>query len=150
MTVDFGFKRAPKMRIASVHWKGPWNDARIRREFESVARWIRAHDLPAGRWVFLEPATREWRVGIEVRGRVRGEGRVRIHTLPATRVASVTFDPDVVSPRVVYHGLNDWLRWRKKDRQISRVVSTREVYSNNPWTDRQACARTEIQYVVRP
>ncbi len=77
-------------------------------------------------------------------------GAVHLRTLPATRVASVVFDPEVVSPAVVYHGLTDWLRWRKKDKKIQRVVSYREVYRGNPWKDKSAYSRTDVQFVVRP
>src|SRR5207253_1706391 len=74
-------------------------------------------------------------LSIEVRGRVKGEGKVRVRTFPASPIATVTFDPDVVAARVIYHGLSDWLRWRKKDKTIKRTRTWREVYSGNPWRD---------------
>jgi DNA gyrase inhibitor GyrI len=150
MTVDFTFKKAPKYRVAYIAWKGPWNDAKIRRNFEKVARWARDKRYGPGPWIFREPGERRWETGVVVGGRARAEGKIRLRTLRATRVASVVFDPDVVSPRVVYHGLSDWLRWQKKDKKIRRVVSSREVYRGNPWTDKAAYARTDVQFVVSP
>jgi len=149
MTVDFSWGRAPAMRVAAIAWSGPWNERKIRSQFERVERWARANGVRTGRWIFREPGERRWEVCLELRGRVRGSGPVRTKTFRAARVARVVFDPDQVSPRVVYHGLSDWLRWQRKEKEIRSVVSSREVYSGNPWTDRQAWSRTEVQFVVR-
>ena len=150
MAVDFEFGKAPSYRVAYVRWKGPWNDRKIRSRFESVDRWIRNHRMKAGKWIFLEPADRRWEAAIEVRGKPKGDGAVRVRTLKGGRVARVIFNPDKLSPRVVYHGLSDWLRWRKKEKEIRRVVSSREVYSGNPWTDKKAWSKTEVQFLVKP
>jgi len=150
MTVDFVLKKVPSVRVASIQWTGPYSEAEIRRRFAEVRSWTVAHRLRPGRWVFREPGERRWEVGIEVPGRARSEGRVKVRTLPAMRVATVTFDPEVVSPRVVYHGISDWLRWRRKEKKIRRVVSTREIYPGDPWKDARAWSRTEVQFVVRP
>jgi effector-binding domain-containing protein len=149
MTVDFEFARAPAYRVASIAWKGPWNERRVRSHFEKVARWAKENGLTTGAWIFREPGERSWEVGIAVKGRARRRGPIRIKTLPASRVARVVFDPELVSPRVVYHGLSDWLRWRRREKKIRSVTSTREVYRNNPWTDAKAWARTEVQFIVR-
>lgn len=149
MTVDFVLKKSPSLRLASIRWTGPYSEAEIRKRFGEVERWATTHRLRTGRWVFREPGSRTWNVGIEVRGRARSEGRVKVRSLPASTVASVTFDPDLVSPRVVYHGLSDWLRWCRKEKKIRSVVSTREVYLGNPWKDARAWSKTEIQFVVR-
>jgi effector-binding domain-containing protein len=87
-------------------------------------------------------------VALEVKGPVRGTPRIRRKTYPATRVARVVFDPEQVSPRVIYHGLSDWLKWRRREGKIHAVVSSREVYSGNPWRDARAWSRTEVQFVV--
>jgi len=150
MKVDFTFKRTPSYRVAYLAWKGPWKDATIRRNFEKVAQWAKARGYGPSLWIFREPGERRWETGIVVNARARSEGKIRIRTLPATRVASVVFDPEVISPAVVYHGLTDWLRWRKKDKKVKRVVSYREVYRGNPWKDQSAYARTDVQFVVRP
>jgi len=150
MTVDFVLKKVPSLRIASIRWTGPYSEAGIRKRFGQLEKWVRARGLRPGRWVFREPGTRRWEVGIEVPARARSVGRVRVRTLRAARVGSVLFDPEVVSPRVVYHGLSDWLRWRRKEKKIQSVVSTREIYPGDPWKDARAWARTEVQFVVRP
>ena len=149
MTVDFVLKKVPKVRVASIRWTGPYNERKIRERFHEVDRWVRARGLTPGRWLFREPGSRTWETGIEVRGPVRSEGKVRVRTLPASTVASVVFDPDLVSPRVVYHGLSDWLRWQRKEKKVKSVLSTREVYEGDPWTDKRAWSRTEVQFVVR-
>lgn len=149
MTVDFVLKKTPKLRVAAIRWTGPYRESEIRKHFEEVAAWAKGRGLRTGRWVFREPGSRQWDVSIEVRGTVRSEGRVKVRTLPAGTVASVVFDPNVVSPRVIYHGLADWLRWQRKERKIRSVVSSREVYEGNPWKKARAWSRTEIQFIVR-
>jgi hypothetical protein len=149
MPVDFAFRKEPKIRALSRSWKGPWQDRRIRKEFELVDRALRAQGLRPGRWIFSgDDENSRWLVAIEARGRPKSGKGSRVRTFAASRVASVVFDPKVVSPRVVYHGISDWLRWRKKDKAIRRAGMYREVYTGNPWTDRSAEARTEVQVVV--
>ena len=149
MTIDFSFARAPSTRVASISWKGPWNEAKIRAQFRRVEEWAKAHHVRTGRWIFREPGEKQWETAIEVKGRVRGSRPVRLKTLRAATVARVVFDPDVVSPRVIYHGLTDWLKWRRREHEIRSVVSTREIYSADPWKVARAWARTEVQFVVR-
>lgn len=148
-TVDFELVRAPAYRIAAISWTGPWNERKIRSQFENVEAWVRRHGLRAGRWIFREPGPRRWEAAIEVHGAARGSGAVRLRTLKPSAVARVVFDPDRVSPRVVYHGLSDWVRWQKREKKIRAVVSSRELYSGNPWKDAAAWARTEVQFLVR-
>lgn len=149
MTVDFVLKKTPSLRVATIRWKGKYDERQIQKRFEEVEKWAQAKGLKTGRWVFREPDSRVWDTGIEVKGTARSEGRVKVRTLPAGTVACVCFDPDVVSPRVVYHGLTDWLRWRRKEKEIRSVVSYREIYEGNPWKDKRAWSRTEVQFVVR-
>jgi len=149
MVVDFVLKRAPRFRVAAIRWKGPYSEREIQRRFEQIEAWAKARGLRTGRWIFREPGSRVWDTAIEVRGKARSQGRVKLRTLPAGTVASVRFDPNVVSPRVIYHGLSDWLRWRRKEKAIRTVVSYREVYEGNPWKDQHAWSRTEVQFVVR-
>jgi effector-binding domain-containing protein len=149
LVVDFKIKRSPTYRIASITWKGPWNEQRIRAQFSRIDRWAKREGLKTGRWVFREPGTRTWEVGIEVRGAARAEPPIRLRTLPACSVASVVFDPKLVSPAVVYHGVSDWLRWRKRDKTIKSVGSYRELYDRDPWRHAEAWAHTEVQVVVR-
>ena len=151
MVVDFILKRAPAYRVASVRFEGTYSEKRIRSEFQGIARWAKAKGLRTGHWFFLEDGSGpryRFEVAIEVRGAAKSEGNVRIRTFPAAPIASVTFNPDEIAAHVVYHGLNDWLRWRKKDKTIKRARTWREVYTGNPWTDAKAWAHTEIQVVV--
>jgi effector-binding domain-containing protein len=149
VTVEFRLKRVPACRVATVRWKGPWSERRIRAEFDRVLAWTRSHKLRTGRWIFCEPATRTWEVAIEVRGDARSDEKVKVKRIPASTVASVVFDPEVVSPSVVYHGVTDWLRWRRKDKTIRAVGTYREVYETDPWRVPRAWARTDVQVVVR-
>ncbi len=149
MVVDFAFRRAPAMRALSVAWKGPWKESRIRAEFAGLERYAKERKLRPRQWIFLEGGARSWAVALAVRGRIRADGRVRVRSFPATRVASVRFDPEAIAPRVVYHGLADWLRWRKKEGEIARVGSYREIYTANPWTSASAWKNCEIQVAVR-
>jgi effector-binding domain-containing protein len=149
MTVDFGFKRAPSYRVATLSRKGGWDEKKLRGQFKTLAEWAKKKHMRTGRWMFFEPNERTFVAGIEVKGKAKGSGRIRLRTLPAATVASVMFNPDDVSPRVIYHGLSDWLRWRKKDKEIKRVLSSREVYTGDPWSGPKVWARTEVQFVVK-
>ena len=148
MTVDFAFRKAPKYRVISFSWKGPWQEKRIQSEFEKLAKWAKERKLKTGKWIFLGSEVKH-EVAIEAKGKVKGDGRVRVKTLPASSVASITFDPEAVSPRVVYHGVTDWLRWRKKEKEIKSVLRYREVYGGNPWRDAKAWSHTTVEVVVR-
>jgi DNA gyrase inhibitor GyrI len=149
MAVDFSIKNAPKYRVATVEWSGTWSDASIRSHFEDLAGSAREVGLKTGKWIFRELSEGKFQACIEVKGEARSNGKFRVRTLPPATVASVVFDPEEVSSRVVYHGLSDWTRWRKKEGEIKGVSSTREIYAGNPWKDKTAWARTEIQFVVR-
>lgn len=149
MTVDFSLARSPAYRVASIVRVGPWKEENLRTEFAELARWAKRQKLRPGRWIFLERGNDRWEACLEIRGRARPEGRIRLQTLRAGWVAAVTFDPDAVASRVVYHGLADWTRWRRRDGTIRSVVSTREVYDASPWTDPRAWARCRVEFVVR-
>lgn len=151
MVVDFALKRAPKYRVASVRFVAPYKEARIRSEWEGLAKWAKAKGVRTGKWFFSEDGAGpryRFEVAIEVKSPAKSGGKVRIRTFPTSAVASVTFNPDAVSPRVIYHGLIDWLRHQKKEKAIKRVRTYREVYDGNPWTDAKAWSRTEIQVLV--
>ncbi len=151
MTVDFAMKRAPKYRVASIRWVGPYQESRLRSEWDAIAKWAKAKGLRTGKWFFSEDGSGpryKFEVAIEVSGKAKSEGRIHLRTLPASPIATVTFNPEEVSARVIYHGLNDWLRWRKKDKTIKRVRTYREVYSGNPWKDAKAWSKAEIQVLV--
>jgi len=149
VVVEFRLKRTRAMRVAALKWKGPWSERRIRAQFGRLVAWAHSHRLRTGQWIFREPAHRTWEVALEIRGTARSEGSVRVRHYPAATVASVVFDPRRVSPAVVYHGITDWLRWRRKDKTIRAVGTYREVYRADPWRHPAAWARTDVQVVVR-
>jgi hypothetical protein len=159
VTVDFAVWNAPAYRLATKTMMGEWpGDRKIRAEFESVASWVRKRGLKIGRWIFREldgpdvpSKRRRWEVGVEIRGRkpVKGGGGVSIKLLPKTKVVSVTFDPDKVSPELVYHGLEGWLSWRKKYKEFRQSGLYREVYRGNPWKSKGAWGRTQVQVPIK-
>lgn len=149
MTVDFAFERAPEYRVATIVGKVPWTEASLKAAFRKLVGWAAARRLRTGKWIVLSRSNQYWEACLEIRRPARGEGPVHVRVLPATTVATITFDPEVVSPRVIYHGLSDWLRWRRKAKEITSVGFTREVYSGNPWSDRKAWSRVRVEYAVR-
>lgn len=158
MTVDFEIRKVPEYRLATRTMKGSWpGDKALRFEFERIQIWANKKGIKTGRWVFREfgeydePSKMRFEVGIEIRGKgpMRGDNGVSIKTLPASAVAVVTFDPEVISPRVIYHGLTDWLRWQKKERKYEEAGAYREVYEGNPWSDTVAWAHTQVQVPVK-
>ncbi len=149
MTVDFSYKRAPSYRLATLSRTGGWDEKKLRGQFKALTDWAKENHLRVGHWLFYEPNERTFVAAVEFRGNAKGSGRIRVKKVPAATVASVTFDPDDVSPRVVYHGINDWLKWQKKEKKIRRAVAYREVYSGDPWTNPEVSAKTEIQVVVK-
>jgi hypothetical protein len=148
MTVDFSFKRTSSFRMATLARKGGWDEKKLRGQFRALVEWAKKNHVRTGRYFFLEPNERTFTAAIEVKGKAKGAGAIRLRTVPAATVATVTFNPDDVSPRLVYHGLNDWLRWRKKEKEIKKVLSTREVYSGDPWSPK-VWPHTEVQFVVK-
>ncbi|TLZ54667.1 MAG: GyrI-like domain-containing protein [Methanobacteriota archaeon] len=157
MVVDFEFKRIPGATVASLLYVGPWRENHLRKEFLQLVAWARKNKVRTGRWFFLEldgpnsrkpDRLRRWEAALEIKGTAKPAGRIRIKKLPAETVARVLFDPDEVSPRVIYHGLTDWLSWRKKSGEVTRVGSTREMYEGDPWTNPWAWSRAQVQVLV--
>jgi len=159
MTVDFEIRKAPEYKVATRTLTGAWpGDKALRSEFEKVQAWAKEKGLRTGKWFFREfgddetpDAKWRWEVGVELRdtGPVRGGKGFVMKTLPSSSVATVTFDPDKVSPRVIYHGLADWLRHREKAGEYKVAGPYREVYLANPWTSKQAWAHTGVQVPVK-
>ena len=150
MVVDFVWKQSRGYRVASIVRVGPWKEDNLRTEFGELVRWARRRRLRTGAWIFVEQGRSRWEACLEVRGAASPEGRIRRKTLPPSRVASIVFDPDQTSSRVVYHALNDWTRSRRKDGTIRSVRSVREIYAGDPWKDRRAWANCEVQFLVEP
>jgi effector-binding domain-containing protein len=158
MAVDFVMRKAPEYRVATRTLTGAWpGDKALRAEFEKVQAWAKEKGLRTGKWFFREfgdekPNTKwRWEVGVEIRGArpTRGGKGIVLKTLPSSTVAAVTFDPDKVSPRVIYHGLADWLRVREKAGEYKEAGPYREVYLRNPWTNKKAWTGTQVQVPVR-
>jgi effector-binding domain-containing protein len=149
MLVDFVLKRVPSVRVASIVRVGPWKEDNLRTEFGELTRWAGRRRLTTGRWIFLERDRSRWEACLEISGDAPTEGRIRRKTLPATSVASVTFDPDQTSSRIVYHALRDWTRSRARDGTIRAVTAIREIYSGDPWRDKCSWASCEVQFLVR-
>ena len=156
MVVDFEMRKAPEYRLATRTLRGSWpGDKVLRSEFEKVSAWAKEKGIKTGKWFFREfgedDTKGRWEVGVEVRckGPTRGGKGISMITLPSCTVAAVTFNPDLVSPRVIYHGLTDWLRQRKKTGEYKVAGPYREVYLGNPWSSRQAWAHTQVQIPVK-
>ena len=152
MPIDFTFEREPAYRVACLPPFTEYKESAVRARFERIHRWARDHGLRTGRWFFLfrdEPSDDRYQVAIEVKGRARGDSQIRLRTLPASRVGSVTFDPHVVAPRVAYFGITAWLRWERSQKTFRTRGSYREVYDGNPWTDRKVEGRATVQVLVR-
>jgi effector-binding domain-containing protein len=148
--VDFVLKRVASVKVASIVRVGPWFEENLRAEFRELVRWAARQNVRCGRWIFFHRGGHRWEACLEYFGEAAADGRIHLKTLPAGRVASVIFDPDALSSRVVYHGLHDWTRERRKDGQIRSVGGSRELYSGDPWSDRSAWSRCEVQFLVRP
>ncbi len=159
MPVALTTKKTPEYRLATMTLKGPWpGDKEIRAEFEKLHAWAKAKGVKTGKWFFTElgqdepqASKRRYEVGIEVRskGPLRGGKGVSMKSLPAATVASVTFDPDQVSPDVVYYAMMGWLEWGDKKKVYRASGPFREVYTGNPWSSKSAWARTQVQVPLR-
>jgi hypothetical protein len=158
MVVDFVIRKAPGMKLAVRTIKGKWpGDKGLRTEFEAVYGWAKGKGLRTGKWVMWEtgdwdkPASMKFMAAVELRTKnpVRGGKGMSVKSFPAVTVASVTFDPDVVSPRVIYHGLSDFLRSSRKEGKYREAGPYMEVYGANPWSSKRAWAHTQIAVPVR-
>ena len=149
MAVDFELRKAPSYRVASLSRTGPWREDNLRREFRELVEWAKKQGVQTGRWIFWHRGDQRWEACLEFKGSAQATGRIRLKTLPATYVARVIFDPDAIADRVIYHGLSDWTRWRRRYKEIKSVGGSREVYSGDPWSDPHAWANCEVQFLVR-
>ncbi len=157
MVVDFEVTRSPSYTVASILKIGPYREDNLRSEFGELVSWAKQHRLRTGKWIMYEhdgpnsrrPGNRRrWEACLEIRGEAKAEGRIRIKKLPAQTVAHVIFNPNVVSSRIVYHGLGDWIWWRLKYKDFKRAGPTREVYDGDPWTSTKAWSKVDVQVLV--
>jgi DNA gyrase inhibitor GyrI len=130
----------------------------MKDEFYTLSKWAKKNGLKMGKWFFYEfddpdtpEGSRRWEACIEVKGRSMAKPPKGIETklLPAQLVASVVFDPDQVSMQLVYHGIEGWLQWRTKFGEYEEAGPTREVYLDDPWTNKMAWANADVQVPVR-
>jgi effector-binding domain-containing protein len=149
MVVDFEVRKAPSFTVASITRNGPWKEDNLRSEFRELTRWAAKRGVPTGRWIFYHKGDHRWEACLEIRGKAKATGRIRLKTLPATYVARCIFNPEAIADRVIYHGLSDWTRWRRRYKEIKSVGGSREVYSGDPWSDAQAWEHCEVQFLVR-
>jgi len=154
MPVDLKVKRAPSYTVASMMRVGPYSGNMLRSEFTQLVKWANRRRVRTGRWILFfidEPGGRRplnklrSEACLQIKGRAVSEGKIRVKKLPAQKVASITFNPNIISPRLVYSGLYGWLRYAGyKDVGLSR-----EVYEGNPWTNTRAWANTEVQVPIK-
>ena len=154
MVVDIKLKTAPSYNVASIMRVGPYSRDMLRAEFGQLVAWAKKRKLRTGRWFlyFIDepdgkrPANRlRSEACLEIKGKTRSEGKVKIKKLPKQRVVSVTFDPGKVSARLVYSGIYGWLRYG----HFREAGPGREVYTANPWTNARAWANAEVQVPVK-
>jgi hypothetical protein len=150
MVPRFSFRSVPGFKVISVRWRGPHDDKRIRSEFERLAQWARTRDLRTGRWIFQEPGRRRWEVSLEVKGRTKGSGPVRVRTVSPSRVLRVTFDPEKVDMDALWKAAVGRIRHLRQRGTVGRAGVYREVYRGNPWTSPRAWARTNAQIILHP
>lgn len=150
MVVEIRVKRAPGYTVASMMRVGPYRREMLRTEFNQLVSWAKRRRIRTGKWIlyFLdEPGGRRpanklrSEACLQIKGKAKTEGRIRVKKLPAQKVASVTFDPREVSADLVYSGIYGWLKFAGyKDAGPSR-----EVYEGNPWTNPRVWAKAEVQ-----
>jgi hypothetical protein len=131
----------------------------LRPEFDELESWVRKNKLEMGKWfrVYLDkyeigmPSNRRrWWACIEVKGRLAARPqRFETRVLQSEFVASVTFDPKVVSDRLVFHGLECWLDWRTRFGEYEEAGPTREVFIGDPWVDPAAKSMIELQVPIK-
>jgi effector-binding domain-containing protein len=149
LTVDIQVKNTPTYKVASLERKGSEGTEPLRKEFRELENWAKKSKVKTGRYFchFYEtgrtPNQYRFEACLEIRGNPKPEGKIKVKTLPKLTVASVKFNPEQVSPRLVYNGVYGWLD-DNDDYKVSGGFS-REVYFGNPWTNSWAWKRTEIQ-----
>lgn len=156
MFVDIIVKNEPSHRVASIQFIGSFSgENHLRKEFNELVAWAKAMKVRTGKWIFVEVdgfeagKQRRWEACIEIKDAAKSDGRVMVKNLPLQKVASVKFDPEEVSSRLVYHGIEGWLHWRERFHELkSSGPSKREIYSANPWTNARAWKRAEVQFPV--
>jgi DNA gyrase inhibitor GyrI len=154
LIVDIRVKKVPSYVVASLIHYGPHGPNMFRPEFDRLVKWAKKNKLRTGKWIMRwldepegKPASKvRSEACLEIRGKAKLEGKIKIKKLAKHTVASVVFDPEKVSPRLVYSGIYGWLRY--SDFEATRSPA-REVYSGNPWTNSKAWTNAEVQVPIK-
>ena len=154
MVVDIKIKQVPSYTVASLIHYGPHGPNMFRTEFDRLVKWTKKNKLQTGHWIMRwideygsKPASKvRSEACLEIKGKARTNGKIRIKKFPKHTVVSVVFDPEKVSPRLVYSGIYGWIRYSNFEATDS---PSREVYAGNPWTNPRAWANREVQVPVR-
>ena len=154
LVVDIRIKRVPAYKVASMLRVGSYERDMLRSEFSQLVKWANKRKLRTGKWMLYfidEPGGRRpmnklrSEACLQIKGKATSEGKIKVKKLPAQKVASVTFNPDKVSPRLVYSGIYGWLRYAG----FKDTTQGREVYIGNPWRNPRAWANAEVQVPVK-
>ena len=154
MKVEFKVKTAPSYKVAYILHIGPYTNQNMwRPEFNELAKWAKKRKLRTGKWImgFLDKwnekteKRRRSVACIEIKGRAKAEGKIKIMKIPKQKVVSVIFDPDKVSADVVYYGLEAWLEYCP----YKQAARSKELYDDNPWTNPRAWANCEVQVPLK-
>jgi len=154
MVVDIKLKQVPSYTVASLIHYGPHEPNMFRNEFNQLVKWAKKNKLRTGKWVMRwldepghKPSSKiRSEACIEIKGKARTEGNIMIKRFPKHTVLSVVFDPEKVSPRLVYSGIYGWIRYSKFE---ATDGPPREVYTANPWSNSYAWANAEVQVPVK-
>ena len=150
MAVDIKIKKTPSYKVASLERTGGEGSEPLRREFQDLEKWAKKSKVKVGKYLcyFYEagrtPDRYRFEACLEIRGNREPEGKIKIKELPKLTVASVKFNPEKVTPRLVYNGVYGWLGENDEGYKVAGSFS-REVYPGNPWTSSWAWNRAEIQ-----
>jgi effector-binding domain-containing protein len=154
MKVEFKVKTAPSYKVAYILHIGPYTNQNMwRPEFNDLVKWAKKRKLRTGKWImgFLDKwnekteKRRRSVACIEIKGRAKAEGKIKIMKIPKQKVVSVVFDPDRVSADVVYYGLEAWLEYCP----YKQAARSKELYDGNPWTNPRAWANCEVQVPLK-
>ncbi len=158
MLVDFKIKKFSGCSAVSITYVGPHKEGgdMMREEFNQVIKWAREKGVRTGRWFFADldgpgvpDKKRRWEAAVEVKGaKAEARGDIQFREFPDQLVASVAFDPEKVSPRVIYYGLEGWLE-RGEHQEYKSAGPPREVYTGDPWRSTRAWANVEVQVPVK-
>jgi len=154
MVVDIKVKQVPSYTVATIIHYGPHEANMLRTEFNQLVNWAKRNKLSTGKWIMRwldEPGRKpsskiRSEACLEIKGKVKAEGKINIKKFPKHTVASVIFDPGRVSAHLVYFGIYGWLRYSEFEATDS---PPREVYSGNPWTNPHAWANADVQVPVK-